>query len=90
MHWLSWKPLCEPSFFYVLCVFALRITSGRSVKLAGPVVYSTDHSKAMVPVLVLTVFKLVDISHHIGQSFDNKQISCMVFCDISKAFDRIT
>ena len=54
MHWLSWKPLCEPNFFfYVLCVFALRITSGRMVKLAGPVVYSTDHSKAMVPVLVL-------------------------------------
>jgi hypothetical protein len=36
-----------------------------------------------------TTFQLVDIFHHICQSFDNKQYSCMVFCDISKAFDRV-
>ena len=36
-----------------------------------------------------TTFQLVDIYHHICQSFDNKQFSCMVFCDISKAFDRV-
>lgn len=36
-----------------------------------------------------TTFQLVDIFHHICQSFDNKQNSCMVFCDISKAFDRV-
>ena len=36
-----------------------------------------------------TTFQLVDIFHHICQSFDNKQFSCMVFCDISKAFDRV-
>ena len=52
MHWLRWKPLCEP-IFYVLA-------SGTWVKLAGcksalnpTVVYSTDRSKAVVPVLVL-------------------------------------
>ena len=57
MHWLSWEPLCEPIFF---CVSVLRVASGPRVKLAScksvlnpPVVYSTDLSKAVVPVLVL-------------------------------------
>ena len=43
-----------------LCVSVLRVASGPRVKLAScksalnpPVVYSTDHSKAMVPVLIL-------------------------------------
>ncbi|MCG7867669.1 MAG: hypothetical protein JAY74_15080 [Candidatus Thiodiazotropha taylori] len=36
-----------------------------------------------------TTYQLVDIFHHICQSFDEKQYSCMVFCDISKAFDRV-
>ena len=43
-----------------LCVSVLRVASGFRVKLAGcksvlnpPVVYSTDRSKAVVPVLVL-------------------------------------
>ena len=36
-----------------------------------------------------TTFQLIDIYHHICQSFDNKQYSCMVFRDISKAFDRV-
>ena len=43
-----------------LCVSVLRVASGPSVKLAScksalnpPVVYSTDRSKAVVPVLVL-------------------------------------
>ena len=57
MHWLSWEPLCEPIF---LCISVLRVASGSRVKLAScksalnpPVVYSTDRSKAVVPVLVL-------------------------------------
>ena len=43
-----------------VCIFVLRIVSGPRVKLAScksalnpPVVYSTDRSKAVVPVLVL-------------------------------------
>ena len=36
-----------------------------------------------------TTYQLVDIFHHICQSLDAKQHSCMVFCDISKAFDRV-
>lgn len=36
-----------------------------------------------------TTFQLIDIYHHVCQSFDSKQYSCMVFCDISKAFDRV-
>ena len=43
-----------------LCISVLRVASGPRVKLAGrksalklPVVYSTDCSKAVVPVLVL-------------------------------------
>ena len=58
MHWLSWELLSEQIFF--LCISVLRIASGPRVKLAGrksalnpAVVYSTDRSKAMVPVLVL-------------------------------------
>ena len=42
-----------------LCISVLRVASGPRVKLAGrkstfnPVVYSTDRSKAVVPVLVV-------------------------------------
>ena len=36
-----------------------------------------------------TSFQLIDIFHHICLSFDEKQYSCMVFCDISKAFDKV-
>ena len=56
MYWLSWGPLCEPIF---LCIFVLRVASRPRVKLAScqralnPSVYSTDRSKAGVPVLVL-------------------------------------
>ena len=37
-----------------------------------------------------TTFQLIDIFHHICQSFDEKRYSCMVFCDISKAFDKVS
>ena len=57
MHWRSWEPLCEPNF---LCISVLRVASGPRVQLAScksalnpPVVYSTDRSKTVVPVLVL-------------------------------------
>ena len=44
-----------------LCISVLRVASGPKVKLTAscksalnpPVVYSTDHSKAVVPVLIL-------------------------------------
>ena len=48
-----------------LCISVLKVASGPRVKLAGcktalnpPVVYSTDRSKAVVPVLVLLVVAL--------------------------------
>ena len=57
MHGLSWEPLRKPIFF---CISVKRAASGPRVKLAScksalnpPVVYSTDLSKAVVPVLVL-------------------------------------
>ena len=34
-----------------------------------------------------TVFLLIDICHNICQAFENKMCSCIVFCDVSKAFD---
>ena len=34
-------------------------------------------------------YQLIDIYQHICQTFDNNQFSCMVICDISKAFDRV-
>ncbi|MCG8048754.1 MAG: endonuclease/exonuclease/phosphatase family protein [Candidatus Thiodiazotropha taylori] len=36
-----------------------------------------------------TTYQLVDIYQHICQTFDNNQYSCMIFCDVSKAFDRV-
>ena len=36
-----------------------------------------------------TVFQLIDIHHNICQAFDNNLFSCIVFCDVSKAFDRV-
>ena len=36
-----------------------------------------------------TTFQLIDIYHHICQTFDSNQYSCMVFLDVSKAFDRV-
>ena len=63
MHWLNCEPLCEPTFF--LCISVLRVAAGPRVKLAScksaltpPVVYSSDRSMAMVPVLVLFFFAL--------------------------------
>ena len=46
-----------------LCISVLRVTSGPRVKLAScksalnsPMVYSTDRSKAVVPVLLVLLF----------------------------------
>ena len=57
MHWLSLEPLGESIF---LCISVLRVASGPRMKvdsckraLKPPVVYSTDRSKAVGPVLVL-------------------------------------
>ena len=36
-----------------------------------------------------TTYQLIDIYHHICQTYDNDQFSCMFFCDVSKAFDRV-
>ena len=36
-----------------------------------------------------TVFQLIDTFHHICQAFDNNMFSCIVFCDVSKVFDRV-
>jgi len=36
-----------------------------------------------------TVYQLIDLYHQIVQSFDKKNHTCVAFCDISKAFDRV-
>lgn len=36
-----------------------------------------------------TIYQLIDLYHQIAQSFDSKLHTCVVFCDISKAFDRV-
>ena len=36
-----------------------------------------------------TVHQLIDIYHQVVSSLDSNQNTCMVFCDISKAFDRV-
>ena len=59
------EPLCEPNSF---CSFVLRITSGPRVKFVDSksvlnprVVYATDRSKAVVPVLFLLLDALLVI-----------------------------
>ena len=37
----------------------------------------------------LNCIKLINIFHNNCQSFDNNMFSCIVFCDESKAFDRV-
>ena len=36
-----------------------------------------------------TVFQIIDIFYKICQAFDNNMSSRNVFCDVSKAFDRV-
>jgi hypothetical protein len=36
-----------------------------------------------------TVYQLLKTYHHIVQSIDDGKVCCMVFCDLSKAFDRV-
>ena len=36
-----------------------------------------------------TVYQLIDIYHNICQSFNARQYTCIVFADISKAFERV-
>jgi hypothetical protein len=36
-----------------------------------------------------SVYQLIDIYHQICKAFDEKKSTCIVFCDISKAFDRV-
>ena len=36
-----------------------------------------------------TVYQLIDIYNQICKSFDDREATCLVFCDISKAFDRV-
>ena len=35
------------------------------------------------------MFQLIDIFHNICQAFGNNMFSCIVICDVSKAFDRV-
>ena len=36
-----------------------------------------------------TVHQLIELYHQICKSLDNKEKYCMIFCDVSKAFDRV-
>ena len=36
-----------------------------------------------------TTYQLIDINNQICKAFDKKESTCMVFCDISKVFDRV-
>ena len=56
MNQLSWEPLCKANFY----VFLYQSSIGTQVKLVNckgalnpQVVYTTDHPKVVVPVLVL-------------------------------------
>jgi hypothetical protein len=36
-----------------------------------------------------TVHQLIEIYHNICLSLENREVMCTVFCDISKAFDKV-
>ena len=36
-----------------------------------------------------TIYQLLEIYHNIVQNFDEGKSCCMIFCDLSKAFDRV-
>ena len=36
-----------------------------------------------------TTYQLMYINHHICQAIDTSQFSCMVLCNVSKAFERV-
>ena len=64
MHSLCWEPLCEPKFYVFLYLGPrLKLASCESALTPPPppppVVYSTDRSKALVPVLVLVFVAFV-------------------------------
>jgi len=64
----------------------LKKTCNSISKLANKLIYSNQsgflkgHS---------TVAQLIDIFDQITKGIDEKKLTCMVFCDISKAFDRV-
>jgi hypothetical protein len=33
--------------------------------------------------------QLIELTHEIMQSLDNQELICLIFCDVSKAFDRV-
>ena len=57
MHWLSCGPLCDRIFhifLYVSVASAPRVKlADRKIALTHTVLYSTDRSKAVVPMLIL-------------------------------------
>jgi hypothetical protein len=36
-----------------------------------------------------TSHQLIELTHDIMQSLDNQELICLIFCDVSKAFDRV-
>ena len=36
-----------------------------------------------------TSHQLIELTHEIMQSIDNEELICLIFCDVSKAFDRV-
>ena len=36
-----------------------------------------------------TVYQLIELFHNIASALDRKEYSCIVFCDLSKAFDKV-
>ena len=66
---------------------------GHSITFQLIDISSTERKKSVTPIKIykelLTFCAEVTIFHHICQSFDKKQYSCMIFCDIPKAFDKV-
>ena len=47
------------------------------------------YQSGFLPNKISTVYQLLEMYHNICMSMEEKKSTCMVFCDISKAFDRV-
>ena len=74
------------------CAITLRIECKPHLELYVQLSYKSQ-SDICKPVWSLTghstVYQLIDLYHQIAQSFDHKTHTCVVFCDISKAFGTV-
>ena len=83
--------------YYMIHLLKWAVGASNLLSIALNDIVCTIYFKIVLILLLLEagniernpVFQLIDIFHNICQAFDNNMFSCIVFCDVSKAFDRV-